>query len=180
MSPKSLLPESARKRDVAVAYLIQRGLLALRWLTVPLLFGLLIVLVLFSVKLIQELFQLFTKILTLSDSELVIAALKLVDLVLVANLSIMVALAGYEASVTKLVSTADTPTWVGKIDASDIKLKLAASIVAISSIQLLEAFMDINGRSDRALTWMVGIHALFVVAALLLALSDHLIGDGHH
>src|SRR5690348_5789709 len=72
MSPKSLLPESARKRDVAVTYLIQRGLLAIRWLAVPLLFGLMIVLALFSVKLIQELFQLFAKILTLSDSELIL------------------------------------------------------------------------------------------------------------
>jgi uncharacterized protein (TIGR00645 family) len=105
----------------------------------------------------------------------ILLALTLIDLSLAANLLLMVIFSGYENFVSRMQVSAehpDRPTWMGKIDFSNMKLKLIASIVAISAIELLKAFMSIRAYSDRDLIWLVAIHLTFIVSGVLLALMD--------
>lgn len=161
--------------------LIERSLFWSRWLLAPLYLGLSLLMILFSVKFFQELWFLLPKLWELSETNLILAALTLVDLVLVGNLLVMVILAGYENFVSRIeVAQKDNQlAWLGKVDAGTLKIKLAVSIVAISSIYLLKAFMDTSNISDTKLMWMVIIHLTFVLSALLLAVIDK-IAFSHH
>ena len=101
--------------------------------------------------------------------------LHIVDLVLVGNLVLMIIFAGYENFVSKMHvadESEDKPTWMGTVDFSELKLKLVASIVTISGINLLAAFMDLSQVSDREIYWMVIVHLLFILSGVLLALMD--------
>ena len=102
--------------------------------------------------------------------------LHIVDLALIGNLVLMIIFAGYENFVSKISvadDSEDKPSWMGKTDFGDLKLKLVASIVAISGINLLETFMDISEVSDREIRWMIIIHVVFITSGLLLALMDY-------
>jgi uncharacterized protein (TIGR00645 family) len=101
--------------------------------------------------------------------------LHIVDLVLVGNLVLMIIFAGYENFVSKILvaeESEDRPTWMGTVDFSELKLKLVASIVTISGINLLAAFMDLSQISDREIFWMVVVHLIFILSGVLLALMD--------
>ena len=91
------------------------------------------------------------------------------------DLVLMVVLSGYENSISKLdLKGADRPSWLGKLDASGLKQKVFGSIVAISAIQLLRVFMQVDKATERDLWWSSGIHMVFVVSAILLSLSDRI------
>lgn len=154
--------------------LIERFLFSGRWLLVPLYVGLTLVLALFSVKFFQELLHLAPALTELHESDLILAALSLADLVLVGNLLVMVVLSGYENFVSRIdiASERNELPWLGKLDAGTLKIKVAASIVAISSIHLLKAFVKAEDISNDKLMWLVIIHLTFVVSALLLAFVD--------
>ncbi|BBK44578.1 UPF0114 protein [Allostella vacuolata] len=147
-----------------------------RWLLAPLYLGLIVGLVILLIKFLQELIVFLPQTLVASQSDVILALLTLVDLVLVANLVLMVVFSGYENFVSKIDVHLhpDRPEWMGKLDSGGLKLKLIASIVAISSISLLKSFMNVDKTSDREMAWMVGLHALFVVSGLVLALTDKL------
>jgi uncharacterized protein (TIGR00645 family) len=161
--------------------LIERMLFASRWLLVPLYVGLAAFLVLIAVQFFREMLHVVGAMTTLTATELVLVALSLVDLVLVASLVVMVMLSGYENFVSKLdiAATQVNLAWLGKLDAGSLKLKVAASIVAISSIHLLGAFMEAETVPNDKLMWLVIMHLTFVVSALLLTIMDRLIA-GHH
>jgi len=152
--------------------LIERFLFGGRWLLVPLYIGLTLVLVLFSVKFFQELLHLIPALSDLHESDLILAALSLADLVLVGNLLVMVVLSGYENFVSRIDHANGELSWLGKVDAGTLKIKVAASIVAISSIHLLKAFVKADTIPNDKLLWLVVIHLTFVVSALLLAFVD--------
>jgi uncharacterized protein (TIGR00645 family) len=162
--------------------LLERTILLSRWLLAPLYLALIAVLVLFTVKAVQEVLHLFAVILTVSETDLVLSVLALVDLVLVANLLVMVVLSSYETFVSALDTAEgqEKPFWLGKIDAATIKIKLAVAIVAISSIHLLKAFMttppqDANlSLFNNQLFWLVVIHLTFVISALVMAWIDRI------
>jgi uncharacterized protein (TIGR00645 family) len=160
---------------------LERVIFASRWIQAPLYLGLVVALLVLTVKFLVELVHLVPGMVTLSESEVVLGVLTLVDLVLVANLVLMVVFAGYENFVSKIDTAGhpDRPEWMGKVDVSGLKLRLIASIVAISSIQLLKAFMHSAELADRDLAWLVGIHITFVVSGVLLALMDRLAEPGH-
>lgn len=145
-----------------------------RWLLAPLYLGLIVGLGILLVKFAQELLIFLPNTLSASQNDVILALLTLVDLVLVSNLVLMVVFSGYENFVSKIDvhDHPDRPEWMGKLDSGGLKLKLIASIVAISSISLLKSFMNIDKVSDRDLYWMVAMHALFVVSGLILALTD--------
>jgi len=153
---------------------LERFILLSRWLLVPIYLALIAVLVLFTIKAFQELVHLFAVIMTASEVELVLAALALIDMVLVANLLVMVILSSYETFVSNLDVTEDQekPTWLGKVDAATLKVKLAVAIVAISSIHLLKAFMNTDGQDSERLFWLVITHLTFVISAFLMAVID--------
>jgi len=160
----------------------ERGLFASRWLMAPMYLGLVISLAMLAVVFVKELFYHLPKALTMSADQGILAVLTLIDLSLAANLLLIVLFSGYENFVSKLdiPDTRDRPDWMGKVDFSGLKMKLIASIVAISGIHLLKVFMAL-GKPDAAyavsestMYWMVVIHLTFVVSGVLLALMDWL------
>ncbi|WP_341705506.1 TIGR00645 family protein [Ferrovibrio sp.] len=156
--------------------LIERTIFASRWVMAPFYLGLAVALLLLLVKFVQELVHAVPLVFSMSESDLVLVILALIDLSLAGNLLLLVIFSGYENFVSKLDvgDHKDRPSWMGKIDYSGMKLKLVASIVAISAIQLLRAFMNIEHMDSERLAWLVGIHMTFVVSGVLLALMDRL------
>ena len=110
------------------------------------------------------------------DTDIILGILTLIDLSLAGNLLLIVIFSGYENFISKIdhVDEAHRPDWMGNVDFGGLKLKLLASIVAISAIHLLKAFMDVSKYSDRDLMWLTIVHAVFVGSGVLLAWSDKL------
>lgn len=152
-----------------------------RWLLVPLYVGLTLVLLFFAFKFFQELIHLVPLLPQMAEADLILTALGLIDLALVGNLLIMVILSGYENFVSRIdvAEGSDKLSWLGKLDAGTLKIKVAASIVAISSIHLLKAFVNALSIPNDKLMWLVIIHMTFVVSALLLAYVDKLAFASH-
>jgi uncharacterized protein (TIGR00645 family) len=167
---------------VELERIIERVLFASRWLLAPLYLGLGILLLIFSINFCIELYHLAARALLLEDTELILGALTLIELSLIGGLVVMVMLSGYENYISRL-SIADAEkslSWLGKLDSGSLKLKVAAALVAISAIQLMKGFMEVETLSDDKLLWMTIIHLTFVVSALLLAVMDKkIIGDDH-
>lgn len=155
-------------------YFGEQMLFASRWLLAPFYLGLAVSIGVLLVKFMAELLHLVTHAFTSSESEVILGVLALVDLSLTGSLLIIVIFSGYENFVSKIDHSGhrDWPEWMGTIDFAALKLKLLSSIVAISAIQLLKQFWAIKSVSDRELWWSVGIHLVFVVSSVLLALSD--------
>jgi uncharacterized protein (TIGR00645 family) len=150
-------------------------LFASRWLMAPFYLGLVVALLALMAQFIKNVVEVVPQAVELSETALVVWVLTLIDLSLAANLLLMVIFSGYENFVSRMAISAahpDRPTWMGKIDFSSMKLKLIASIVAISAIELLKAFMSIKAYNDRDLAWLVGIHMTFIVSGVLLAIMD--------
>ncbi len=155
---------------------VERFLFASRFLLTPLYLALAVSLLALLFKSALHLYELLTKFWTLNDEGVLLTELALVDMTLTASLVVIVFLSGYTNFVAPVLMCADDgrPHWIAEIDFSELKLKLMASIVAISAIKVLEGFMDVAHESDRELGWLVGIHLAFVVSAVLLALADRL------
>lgn len=148
-----------------------------RWLLAPFYVGLVVSILLILIKFIQEFFHVVGHIFTLSEGELILAVLTLVDMALVGNLLLMVIFSGYENFVSKIHTGddhEDRPEWMGKVDFSGLKLKLIASIVAISGIELLKAFINVASYENTHLAWKVGIHLALVVSGVMFALTDRI------
>jgi uncharacterized protein (TIGR00645 family) len=159
---------------------VERMFFASRWLLAPIYLGLSVALVVLGIQFFQELFHSFELVLSgAGEADIVLTLLALVDLAMVAGLIVMVMFSGYENFVSKLdVETkgAEKLDWLGKLDAGTLKLKVAASIVAISSIHLLRKFMEVEDTGDTQLMWYVIIHMTFVLSALLMGVLDRITG----
>jgi uncharacterized protein (TIGR00645 family) len=162
---------------------LERFLFASRWIQAPLYAGLTLLLVGFVVKFFQEVWHSAGNLFEMREQDLVLTSLSLIDLVLVANLLVMVIISGYENFVSGIeVPEEDeeaTLTWMGKLDSGTLKLKVAASIVAISSINLLKAFMNAEDVADDKLMWLVIMHLTFVVSAVLMGVLER-VAFAHH
>lgn len=160
---------------------IERVLFASRWLLAPLYVGLSIGLLALGVKFFQEAFHVVSEVLVVSEADLILTVLSLIDIVLVGGLIIMVMLSGYENFVSRIdVEGSDKAlSWLGKLDAGTLKLKVAASIVAISSIHLLRIFLNAQQIDNDKLLWYVILHMTFVASALLLGVLDRMAFAGH-
>ena len=158
----------------------ERALFASRWLLAPFYVALVITLGVLLIKAFQELWHFIGHALTATESETILAVLALIDLTLTGSLILIVVFSGYENFVSKIQHSdhEDWPEWMSKIDFSGLKLKLLSSIVAISAIQVLKAFMNLKNISDRDLAWYVGIHLMFVLSGVFMALTDKLSGEG--
>jgi uncharacterized protein (TIGR00645 family) len=156
---------------------IERGLFASRWFMAPIYVVLSITLGIIAIKSVQEFIHIIPSIVSMSLKDLMLYILHIVDLALIGNLVLMIIFAGYENFVSKINvarESEDKPSWMGKVDFSELKLKLIASIVAISGINLLETFMNLESVSEREIYWMCVIHILFVVSGVLLATMDYI------
>jgi uncharacterized protein (TIGR00645 family) len=155
---------------------IENMLYASRWVLAPIYLGLSAALFLLGVKFFQEVLHTVPLVLTMKESELVLVVLSLVDMALVGGLLVMVMFSGYENFVSSIdVSEGvEKLSWLGKLDSGSLKQKVAASIVAISSIHLLRAFMSAQTISNDKLMWYVIIHLTFVLSAMGMAYVDRL------
>ena len=160
---------------------IERTLYASRWLLAPLYLGLSLALLALGLKFFQEAVHMLPMVFELAESQLVLTVLSLIDMTLVGALLIMVMFSGYENFVSRidLDENTDKLDWLGKYDAGTLKLKVAASIVAISSIHLLRIFMNVQEIPDNKLMWYVIIHMTFVISALLLGFLDRMAFANH-
>ena len=151
-----------------------------RWLMAPFYLGLVVALLVLLFQFSVGLFEFILHARGAGESNITLGVLGLVDLTLTGSLILIVIFSGYENFVSKIESAEhpDWPDWLAKVDFAGLKQKLMASIVAISAIQVLKAFMNLDKYPDTTrLAWLVGIHMVFVVSTLVLAISDR-VGDG--
>jgi uncharacterized protein (TIGR00645 family) len=155
---------------------IEKFLFASRWLLAPFFIALALALAVLLVKMGQAFYEFALHAWSGTESDAILGILGLIDLTLTGSLIVIVIFSGYENFVSRIDAAehADWPEWMAKIDFTGLKLKLLSSIVAISAIQLLRAFMDVKNTTDRELWWYVVIHLVFVASGLVLAVTDRL------
>jgi len=155
---------------------IENAMYASRWLLAPIYFGLSLAVLALSIKFFQEVYHILPDIFVLTEADLILRLLSLIDMALVGGLLVMVMLSGYENFVSQLNINEGTEklSWLGKMDSSSLKMKVAASIVAISSIHLLKVFMDAKSYDVEHLKWYVIIHLTFVGSAFAMGYLDKL------
>ena len=146
-----------------------------RWLMAPFYLGLVISLAVLLLKFGMMLWEFILHVPAAKESDIILGVLSLIDVSLTGNLILIVVFSGYENFVSRIDPGGhpDWPEWMTKVDFSGLKQKLLASIVAISAIQVLKAFMNLDAAFDPAkMGWLAGVHLVFVISTLLLALSD--------
>jgi uncharacterized protein (TIGR00645 family) len=154
---------------------IERLLFATRWLLAPIYVGLSLALVALGLKFFQEAVHLIGHALTIPEADIVLTVLGLIDIALVGSLIVMVMFSGYENFVSAIdADGTEGLGWLGKLDAGTLKLKVAASIVAISSIHLLRVFMQAQTTDNTKIMLYALLHLTFVVSALLLGVLDRM------
>jgi uncharacterized protein (TIGR00645 family) len=160
---------------------VERLLFACRWLLAPMYLGLSLALVALGVKFFQEAAHSLSMVLSMAETDLVLSVLSLIDIVLVGSLIVMVMLSGYENFVSKVDAGTRQHSleWLGKLDSGTLKLKVAISIVAISSIHLLRIFMNADHTPNDKILWYVVLHLTFVVSAVLLGALDRVAFASH-
>ena len=155
--------------------IIERIILAARRILVVFYIGLGLGLTVYAAAFVLKLGKLSLTVFTATNEEMILAMLSLIDAALVASLVVMVIISGYENFVSRFEKADEAEIlWLGKLDAGSLKIKVASTIVAISSIHLLQVFLNVQQYSDVQLMWLTFIHLTFVVSALLLAYIDRL------
>jgi len=149
-----------------------------RWLLAPFFIGLLLAIVALLLKFLKLLWTLALEMFTLGADQMIISILSLVDAALIAALLLIIGFSGYENFVSKIGvgEHEDRPAWMGKVGFSDLKIKLMGAIVAISAVELLKAFINVDENSPwQPLAWRVGIHITFVVSGVVFAITDRIV-----
>ncbi|MBY0418502.1 MAG: TIGR00645 family protein [Pararheinheimera sp.] len=154
--------------------LIEKAMYATRWLMAPIYLGLSLALLALGIKFFQEVFHILPIIFSMKEVDLILVILSLIDITLVGGLIVMVMFSGYENFVSRLdiEGDGDKLGWLGKLDSNSLKNKVAASIVAISSIHLLKIFMDTENIPNDKIMWYLLIHMTFVLSAFAMGYLD--------
>ncbi len=154
---------------------LERMMYSARWILAPIYLGLSLVLLALGIKFFQEVFHVLPNVFTIKEADLVLLVLTLIDIALVGGLLVMVMFSGYENFVSQLdIGGGEKLSWLGKVDTTSLKNKVAASIVAISSIHLLKVFMNAEKIPDNKLLWYVVIHLTFVLSAFAMGVLDRM------
>ncbi len=178
MSSPTLTPETPARSPSGSTGALERSvenlIFASRWLMAPIYLGLIGSLAILVYTFFSELAQQLPKITSMSEADIILLVLTLVDLSLAGNLVLIVIFSGYENFVSRIDAAQhkDRPTWMGTLDFSGLKIKLATSIVAISGIHLLKVFMNLDDYTPTQLLWFTIIHLAFVLSGLCFALMD--------
>ena len=156
-----------------------------RWLQAPLYLGLIVAQGVYVFRFFMELWHLITiaaDVGTVKESDIMLIVLGLIDVVMIANLLIMVIIGGYETFVSKLRLDGhpDQPEWLSHVNAGVLKVKLATALIGISSIHLLKTFIDLKMHTQHEILWQVIIHSVFVFSALMLAWIERLVAAPKH
>ena len=154
--------------------IIEKLLYSARWIMAPIYLGLSFILLALGIKFFQEVIHLLPKIFAIQEADLILIALSLIDITLVGGLIVMVMFSGYENFVSKIdvEEHNDKLGWLGKLDAGSLKNKVAASIVAISSIHLLKVFMNTENIANEKIQWYLMLHITFVISAFMMGYLD--------
>jgi len=152
-----------------------------RWLLAPFYLGLVAAIGLLLVKFVKSFIIALPAVFEGSSGDALIAILSLVDITLVANLLLIIIFAGYENFISKIDTGdhEDRPDWMGHVSFSDLKLKLIGSVVAISGIELLKYFVNVQHATEHELKWVVIIHLTLVFSGVMFALMDRIAGGNH-
>ncbi|MBR0755190.1 TIGR00645 family protein [Bradyrhizobium jicamae] len=175
-------PSASRPVSVRITRGFEYVLFNSRWIMAPFYVGLVVALAVLFLKFLRMLWEFILHAPDYKSTDVILEALSLIDVTLVANLILIVVFSGYENFVSRIDTSGNPnwPIWITKIDFAGLKQKLLASIVAISAIHVLEAFLNIDASFDATkMTWLVAVHLVFVVSALLLAISDRWGGSYH-
>jgi uncharacterized protein (TIGR00645 family) len=154
--------------------MIERLIMAARWILVVFYGGLGLALIVYAFSFILKFVNVASHVFDYDESEMILAMLSLIDAALVASLLLMVMISSYENYVSRFENAVTELSWLGKLDAGSLKIKVASSIVAISSIHLLQIFLNLAQYSDLQIMWATILHITFVVSALLLAVVDRI------
>ncbi|MBS0181590.1 MAG: TIGR00645 family protein [Nitrospira sp.] len=169
---RSLKPSHSASNQVEAVF--ESIVFASRWIQAPLYAGLIVAELLYAYKFLHELWEMVTHIGKMEETVFMLGVLGLIDVTMVANLLTMVVIGGYATFVSKLdlEHHPDRPDWLTHVDPGTIKIKLAASLVGISSIHLLKAFVDVANENPEHIKWKIFIHMTFLASAILLAWTD--------
>ncbi len=152
----------------------QRLILASRWLLLIFYVVLVLALALYAVAFVVHFAQLVPRIFSMSEDDVILQMLGLVDAALVASLVIMVIISGYDNFIRPITTNAGGLDWIGNLDSGGLKIKIAASIVAITSIKLLEVMLNASHYTNEQIGWAVGLHLTFVLSAVGLGVLNRL------
>ncbi len=169
-------PNVARSASNPVETFFENVVFASRWIQAPLYAGLIVAELLYAYKFLAELWEMVLHIHKMDETVFMLGVLGLIDVTMVANLLTMVVIGGYATFVSKLdlEHHPDRPDWLTHVDPGTIKIKLAASLIGISSIHLLKGFVDVANENPEHLKWKIFIHFTFLASAILLAWTDKL------
>lgn len=156
--------------------IIEYLIYASRWLLAPIYLGMSVALMALSIKFFQELYHFVPAILEMEDTQLILKLLTFIDLTLVGSLTVIVMFSGYDNFVSQLDISEGTEklSWLGTHDYGSLKMKVASSIVAISSIHLLKVFMNVENIDNDKLLWYMLLHITFVLSAFLMGYLEKL------
>ena len=154
--------------------IIERLVLASRWILVVFYLGLAASLAVYAASFLLKLWRLAEKSLASSEAEMILGMLGLIDAALVASLVVMVMLSGYENFVSRFEERTEDLSWLGKLGAGSLKVKVASAIVAISSIHLLQVFLNVREWEAEKVEQLTFIHLAFILSALILAVLDRI------
>jgi uncharacterized protein (TIGR00645 family) len=174
--------DKSRRRTPFLEAAIEWAIYSSRWLMAPVYLGLIAALGILIVTFFRELVIQAPAVLTMDETDVILLVLTLVDLSLAGNLVLIILFSGYENFVSKIDaahSDHDRPEWMGTLDFSGLKIKLIASIVAISGIHLLKIFMNIHQYDERDLLWYTIIHMAFITSGVAFALMDWIVELSH-
>lgn len=162
--------------------IISKIIFASRWLQLPIYLGLIIVQGIYAYKFMKSLWALLTDLNDLDSNAIMLAVLNLIDVVMIANLLVMVIVGGYEIFVSKLHTEGhpDEPEWLSHVNASVLKVKLSLSIISISSIHMLQTFVNADNMAEKTMMWQLFLHLGFLVSALVMAYTDKVLYSTSH
>ena len=156
--------------------ILNKTMLTSRFILVVFFGGLMVALAVYALGFLKKLWTFAGNAFDGGDNQQLIALLHLLDSALVASLVVMVAVSSYDSLVSRLAKRDEEGEvgWVATVDPGNLKIKLATALIAISSIHLLQIFMEIGNYSDRDVTWALAVHGMFLAGAVVLGLLDKL------
>jgi uncharacterized protein (TIGR00645 family) len=165
---------------------LENVIFASRWMQAPLYAGLIVAGVIYAWKFLEHLLHMAADLSTLTETQVMLGVLTLVDITMVANLLTMVIIGGYATFVSKLdlKGHPDRPDWLEHIDAGTMKVKLAGSLVGVSGIHLLQTFINVPSQASagqiEGVKWQVIIHVVFLLSSIMLAYTEKILHSKNH
>ena len=161
---------------------ISKIIFASRWLQLPIYLGLISVQGIYAYKFMKSLWELIVNLNEMDSNTIMLAVLNLIDVVMIANLLVMVIIGGYEIFVSKLRTRGhpDQPEWLSHVNASVLKVKLAMSIISISSIHMLQTFVNATNMPEKTMMWQLLLHLGFLASAIAMAYTDKILYSTSH